>query len=232
MSRLGLIDRWRGFAILMMVVFHACYDSTYFGLTHFDMLGSPFWMTWRTLIVSLFVFISGISFTLARGSGVNRRSSQLLMGALAVSLVTYVLFGSRWIYFGVLHFYLLAGLLSRPLRRWASWLWLPGLLAIGLGQLGWSFMDPRALDWIGLAAHKPATEDYAPLLPWIGVFWLGAWVGQTSGFSFLERRPPQGGLDRGLQTLGRHGLIVYLIHQPILFALFELRAWTAQVFTL
>jgi Predicted membrane protein len=232
LSRLGFIDRWRGIAIVMMVGFHACYDSTYFGLTHFNMLGSPFWTTWRTGIVSLFIFISGISLTLAHQagrSGSRYRIGQLMAGAAAVSLVTAYLFGPRWIYFGVLHFYLVATLITRPLLRWSFWFWLPGLLALWLGQLELVNMDSRWLNWIGMAAHKPATEDYAPLVPWLGLFWLGAWWGQTRWIT--QCIPPAGfsPWDRGLQWLGRHGLIIYLIHQPILFGLFELHAhWSTN----
>lgn len=89
------------------------------------------------------------------------------MGALLVSGVTYAMFGARWIYFGVLHFYWLATVISRPLLGLRAKLLPLGLLALVVGQWGMTAMDPRWLNWIGLAAHKPSTEDYAPLLPWI-----------------------------------------------------------------
>ncbi|NDU88230.1 MAG: DUF1624 domain-containing protein [Ferrovum sp.] len=225
MARLALIDRGRGLAIAMMVVFHGCYDSTYFGFTHFDMLGSPFWTTWRTLIVTLFVFLSGISLTLGRQAAPSRvrlRLVKLGASALLVSAVTAVLFGARWIYFGVLHFYFLATLITRRWLGFPKLLGLAGILLLGVGQLGWTSMDPRWLNWIGLAADKPATEDYAPLLPWLGVLWIGVWMGNHPLLHSLSKqaKPPGHLGDRALQGMGRHGLLIYLIHQPILFGLF------------
>lgn len=228
-ARLESLDALRGLAILMMVSFHACYDLNHFGYAHFRMLEDPFWTTWRTLIVSCFVGLAGASQQLSRAGsqrGFYTRTAQLAGSAALVSAVTRVLFASRWIYFGVLHFFTLAALLTRP------WLSRPALLGWGgLCLLGLSFsvaspvMDARTLNWIGLAAHKPATEDYAPLLPWLGWYWLGAWFQQRfpqwsnallrSGF---PARP-------WLALLGRHSLLIYLLHQPLLFGLL---AWSRQ----
>ncbi|WP_297475728.1 heparan-alpha-glucosaminide N-acetyltransferase [Ferrovum sp.] len=226
MPRLTYLDRGRGLAIAMMVLFHGCYDATYFGFAHFDLLESYFWTTWRTLIVTLFVFFSGISLALSAhhpAQRKRRRLFQLGAGALLVSGVTFVLFGARWIYFGVLHFYWLATLISRPLLGLRGKLLPLGLLALVAGQWGVTAMDPRWLNWIGLAAHKPSTEDYAPLLPWIGVLWLGMWTGIQPWSSRPQSNPASCSVpDRGVRWMGRHGLILYLVHQPILFALFEL----------
>jgi len=40
------------------------------------------------------------------------------------------------------------------------------------------FFDSRLTNWIGLMTHRPATEDYVPVLPWIGVMWWGMAAGQ------------------------------------------------------
>lgn len=34
------------------------------------------------------------------------------------------------------------------------------------------------LNWLGLITRKPVTQDYVPLLPWMGVVWLGVRAGQ------------------------------------------------------
>ena len=62
---------------------------------------------------------------------------------------------------------------SRTLESSGAWLWLAGAAAIALDRfVHHPFFDPRLTNWIGLMTHKPATEDYVPLLPWIGVyFW-------------------------------------------------------------
>jgi uncharacterized membrane protein len=80
--------------------------------------------------------------------------------------------------------------------------------------------DPAWIDWIGFAAHKPATEDYVPLVPWFAVVAIGVALGgwwRRSGFA-LPRALQQ--LDwapaRALRWLGRWPLTVYLLHQPVL----------------
>jgi uncharacterized membrane protein len=64
------------------------------------------------------------------------------------------------------------------------------------------------------------TEDYVPLLPWLGVMWWGA-AGMQA---LLARRPAlvSGGLPRALgplATLGRWSLTFYMLHQPVLIGL-------------
>jgi uncharacterized membrane protein len=62
--------------------------------------------------------------------------------------------------------------------------------------------------------------DYYPILPWFGIALLGVFVGHTlypggtPRFTLpdLSQRAP----IRGLTFLGRHSLLIYLVHQPIL----------------
>ena len=71
--------------------------------------------------------------------------------------------------------------------------------------------------------HKPQTEDYVPLLPWFGVVLLGLYAGP-----YLARlaRQQQGVGESGLVQLlafgGRHSLVIYLLHQPLLLGVLSL----------
>ncbi len=222
-SRQTRLDALRGVAILMMVAFHTCYDLTHFGYAHFRMLEDPFWTTWRTLIVSCFVFLAGASQQLSLAGSQRSfytRLAQVGGCAVLVSLVTLALFGTRWIYFGVLHFFTLAALLTRPVLSRPAILGWGGVGLLLLAQvLASPLMDSRPLNWIGLAAHKPATEDYAPLVPWLGLYWLGAWLQlrfpHWSGAQALTSARP----TRLFALLGRHALLIYMLHQPLLFGL-------------
>jgi uncharacterized membrane protein len=82
------------------------------------------------------------------------------------------------------------------------------------------WFDTRALNWLGWISRKPATEDYVPLLPWLGVMWWG----MAAGSWVLHARPQwvQGALPRAaapLSWLGRWSLSWYMLHQPVLFGL-------------
>jgi uncharacterized membrane protein len=73
---------------------------------------------------------------------------------------------------------------------------------------------------VGLVTHKPVTEDYAPLLPWIGVMWWGLAAGQ---WVLKNRREWVTGalpaVMSPLATLGRWSLSFYMLHQPVLIGL-------------
>ncbi|MDE2344114.1 MAG: DUF1624 domain-containing protein [Betaproteobacteria bacterium] len=230
MARHPRVDLWRGSAVLMMVAYHGCYDLTYFGYAHFRMLEDPRWIAWRTVIVSSFVFVSGFSMALGReGSqrGFGKRLLQVGGCALLVSAATSLLFGPRWIYFGVLHFFFAATLITAPLRRFPGALALAGSALFVAGwTLGWEAMNPRALNWIGFASQKPFTEDYAPLVPWLGMLWIGFWAGNRfpslAGPAPAGTQKPQSPPTMVTTFLGRHSLAAYMLHQPLLFALLYL----------
>ena len=125
--------------------------------------------------------------------------------------------------------------MSAPLR---GWLWPLGLLAVYLPQfIQHPFFDTRLTNWVGLVTHKPITEDYVPVLPWLGVMWWGMaatqWIlsrrpgwmaspvvasGDNIGFANWWLR-----IRQGLSLLGRWSLTFYMVHQPVLIG--GLLAW-------
>ena len=229
--RLPWLDQARGIAILAMMAFHTCFDLTYWHLASFNMLDDGRWIWTRNLIVTLFLAIMGISLVL--GQGQSRRHFWLRLGrigaaALLISVVTWFMFGERFIYFGVLHFVVVASLLASLLRHWLP---KPGIwIALGLFCLltglypGLEAMDPRYLNWIGLTTHKPPTEDYVPLLPWLGVVLLGMALGTRLASTPVTPPLPTSRPGKGLAWMGRHSLLIYLLHQPLLMGLLGLLA--------
>jgi uncharacterized membrane protein len=228
-GRYQLIDILRGVAIVLMVFYHFCYDLEYFRLASFDFSHDPFWLNLRTLIVSLFLGLVGVSLVLAADRGINKhryfkRLGLLLLFALAITISSYFMFPGRTIVFGILHFIAfasVAGLLFVPWPRVS--------LAVGVGiiVLAHNFQhhmfDQAWLHWLGLMTHKPATEDYVPVIPWFGVVLIGIFLGHN-----LQRRPAlqfvrtfqlNGPMAGGLALAGRHSLLIYMLHQPILFGL-------------
>jgi uncharacterized membrane protein len=138
---------------------------------------------------------------------------------LLVTLGTLWMFPHSFIYFGVLHglaaMLLLARLLA-PLGR-VLWLLAPACLALP-ALFQHPVFDSRWTNWVGLVTHKPVTEDYAPVLPWLGVMLLGLALGQAL---LAHRRQvltgPLPGALRPLAVLGRWSLGYYMVHQPVLF---------------
>jgi uncharacterized membrane protein len=224
--RLAIIDALRGFAVAQMIVYHFIYDLNYFGWVRLRMLIDHPWVGWRTAIVSQFLLLAGVSLVLRvtykpAWSDFWKRWLQIAGAAALVSAGSWLVFGPRFIWFGILHFIAVALVLVRPLVLLGAWnLALgAGALAVGLLYADAAF-NPAPLNAIGFVTRKPLSEDYVPLFPWVGVVLIGAGMGSLwarRGFSLaaplaaLNNSPP-----RVLVLLGTWALTVYLIHQPIL----------------
>jgi len=230
-DRYVLIDTLRGLAIVLMIVYHFTFDLAYFHQVDIDFYRDPFWLAFRALIVSLFLGLVGVSLHLATWKGLNRaryvRRLAILAGSAAlVSLGSYLVFPDSMIYFGILHFILVASVLGLLMVRF-YWLNLTaGLALLGAGLwLQHPLFDHPALHWVGLMTHKPITEDYVPLLPWFGVVLLGIFLGRRlyrDPLPAVARWRSNHPLVRSLVFGGRHSLFIYLVHQPLFFAVLAL----------
>ncbi len=218
------VDAWRGGACVLMIFYHFCYDLNYLQIVTFDFYHHPFWLSLRTLIVGLFVGIVGISLHLATVKGLRlqafvKRLAILLFCAILISVVSFILFHERFIFFGILHFIALASVLGLLFLRW---LWFNFICGGTLLVIGVSFQHPffnsDILQWIGLMTHKPATEDYVPLLPWFGIVLLGMALSRYLYVGGYLHGQIQSLWGRRLAWMGQHSLLIYMLHQPILLA--------------
>ncbi len=225
-ERFDRLDALRAAAVLWMGVFHLFFDLAHFRFIRENFYADPFWTTQRTAILSLFLLCAGAGQAIAweqRQSWARfwRRWAQVAGCAVLVSLGSWVMFRHRYISFGVLHAMAVMMIVMRLTAGWGRWLWLAGALAIALPQfVHHPFFDVRLTNWIGMVTRKPATEDYVPLLPWIGVMWWGVAVGRC----VLRRRPHwlTGGVPdslRPMAVLGRWSLSFYMLHQPVLIGI-------------
>ncbi|HWP19830.1 MAG TPA: heparan-alpha-glucosaminide N-acetyltransferase [Burkholderiaceae bacterium] len=226
-ARYDRLDLVRALAIVWMAAYHFCFDLNHFRLIDpQDFYRDPFWTWQRTCIVSLFLFCAGMGQAVAWRQRQQwprfwRRWAQIAACAALVSLGSYLMFPRSFIYFGVLHGIAVMLVLVRLTAPWGRWLWLAGLAAIVLPQfVQHPFFDSRWTNWTGLVTRKPITEDYVPLLPWLGVMWWGMAAGQW----VLAHRPHwvTGAIPRSaapLATLGRWSLSFYMLHQPVLIGL-------------
>jgi len=224
----------RGFAIVLMFIFHFSFDLNYFGVISIQFLEDPFWLNFRRLIVTLFLLLVGISLHLSTRKGIRwrawlKRMALLLVYAGLVSLGSWMMFPETYIYFGILHFIALASVLG---LLFTGFYWINLLLGIFIITLDASYSDTLFnaphLQWIGLMPQLPATEDYVPLLPWFGVVLLGMFIGKTL---FGKRPMPwltQGSQNMIFRTLslgGRHSIHIYMLHQPIFIGLLSTFFW-------
>lgn len=202
-----------------MVIFHFIYDLKYFGFVDWDTPDGSGWREFRYVILTLFFTCMGIGLAIAHRTDVQWRKfalrlAQIAAGALAVTVMSLFTVPNNWIYFGVLHFIFVATLLALPLLR------KPNLALVISGVI----LVAYNMDWIQgrwpfnyIREYLPYyTNDYVPLFPWLALVYFGVWLSYQS---YLLSDPLKKCHSQpGLILPGRHSLIIYLLHQPLMFA--------------
>jgi uncharacterized membrane protein len=241
MQRFWEIDALRGITILMMIVYHVLFDLTYFGFTSTDMNALPI-LVFLYPFGTLFLLLVGISLTLSynrvkqildknrlRIKYLKRGSSIFGLG-LIITLVTWVYPHNGFIIFGVLHCIGLSILLGYFFIRSRLSALLIGVICIIIGvflRVNVTVDFPWLL-WLGFVPSSFYTLDYFPLLPWFGVVLIGIFLGNslyqnnTRVFSIKDYSKFIG--SRLLCFLGRHSLIIYLLHQLVIVGFLYLLA--------
>ena len=214
----------RGIAIVAMLVYHFVFDLAMFDVVQIQFNREPFWLAYRVVAMAIFVGLVGFNLVLAEDAGFKpRRLAKVCAGAAITTVSSYLTFPKTFIFFGILHFIAVASLLGMLLRRgyWSNLVL--GLALIGLdGSFSHPWFDQTWLRWIGLMTHKPLSEDYVPLIPWFGVVLLGMFLARhlkvVGKLAILQADSPLTDVQKRLIFLGRHSLLIYLVHQPILIA--------------
>ena len=209
-----------------MAVYHACWDLNYYGLITVGIGIDPVWITLQRSILTAFLLLAGAGLALGHANGIKwrpfwRREAVLVAAALAVSAGTWFLFQNDLAYFGVLHMIALGSLLALPFVVLPIWLGAAAAAVALLAPALYSsdLFDPRWLDWIGFFKITPETADLVPVFPWLGVMLIG-----VLGTRLLRNSPAFTWSSRNLAVrilgfAGRWSLIIYLLHQPLLFGI-------------
>lgn len=238
--RVGFIDELRGLDIIVMVFYHAMYDIVYiFGVD------IPFFYNFlmpyvQPFIAGIFIVLSGISCRYSR-SNLKRGFRTFLLG-MVLTVVTVIFMPDEAIYFGILHFMgtamMLFALLEPVFDRippsiglvvsivlYTLTLHLPhGYITVGsLFELALpqSLYTKAYLLPLGFAG---AGADYFPLLPYFFLYLSGAFLGvyfkrnQMPDWLYYTR-------SRVLSKIGRHTIVIYMLHQPVIMAVLFAVFW-------
>ena len=184
LRRISWIDAARGLALLAMAAYHFTWDLTAFRwIDPAVIMSRPFHLLGH-VIAATFLLLVGASLVLARTTRDHalwrdprywRRWAQVAAGAGAITLVSFQMFPQAPIFFGILHCIALSSLIALPFVEAPVALTLAAAaLALAAPSLFASAaFDPKALWWTGLETVTPASNDFRPLLPWLGFVLLG-----------------------------------------------------------
>ena len=155
----------------------------------------------------------------------RKRVLQLGAASLVVSVATYFVFPTSWIYFGILHFILVASLITMMLLKFPKiTLLLSITILIGSAThiLHLNGLYALLKEPLSLPTH---TEDLVPLFPWLAVVFIGTLLVHHNLHQKIFTLPlfnTKFRINRMLQKMGQNSLLIYLIHQGVLFGAFQL----------
>jgi uncharacterized membrane protein len=238
-TRFWEVDSWRGVAIITMVIFHLMFDLRNFGGVPV-VLHEGFWFYFQRFTAISFISLSGVSVVLSYNRALFKSGStdglawkialrglHILGIGLIFSLVMRVA-GLPPIDFGVLHLIGTSIICSIPFlrNRWLT-LAVAGLLyALSYLLKFMNVQAPVGVSWlVPLGIEPPGYyySDYFPFPHWFAVFLIGVFVGTVFYAGGMRKLslPNFGEIFPFtlLQFLGRHSLVIYVIHQPILIGL-------------
>lgn len=221
-DRILCLDAWRGIALYLMLLYHLLFDFYMFGWMSWEQIMSWPLVLLEKFIAYSFILCAGISATLTRS---NAKRGLVTLGAGALVTATSYIVDAP-ILFGVLQFLGMAMLIYAAAGKWvrrvpekiAPFLWL--VLFVGTHILtDRVFVNAKWLFWLGFRYPGYISYDHFPILPYIFLFFLGSWAGgrikqNRDRLLPLDRRAP-----KWLTLPGRRTLIIYLLHQPVLYGI-------------
>ncbi|MBQ9946443.1 MAG: DUF1624 domain-containing protein [Clostridia bacterium] len=233
-DRWYLLDSIRGICILGMIIYHTLFDIVaFFGVTP-DPAVADIINIIRDFGACCFICLSGICIHF--GKKPLKRIGMLFCAGLVVSLVTFIVLPEMPIYFGILTFMGIAGLIMLPLKKildklppipFAVISFLLFLLTfeVSHGYLGYYdlvvYVLPETLyknmltAFFGFPYVGFASSDYYPLFPWIFMFFFGFFLWKLMKRSERLLRILRFRI-KFTEKIGRLSLYIYIAHQPLI----------------
>ncbi len=245
-KRIVLLDELRGLTLISMILYHLMWDLVYVVGISMPWYHSYGAYVWQQSICWTFILLSGFCWSFGRRP--LRRGMAVFLCGLAVSAVTLLLGEAYAVRFGVLTLIGSSMLLmvpldfvlnrafgrmsSRPLRKGlAVVLTVLCFVLFWQSKKGGGFLPadfPRNLvtAYLGFPPQDFYSTDYFPLVPWFFLYLTGyllhrLWqafdtpdsvCAAVDDFACVLHMPP-------LAFLGRHCLLLYMLHQPVLYGI-------------
>lgn len=235
-NRLELLDAIRGITIISMIIFHTLWDLVYIYNIDIDWYKGSYGYLWQQGICWTFILLSGFCFSL--GKNPLRRGVLVSLGGIAVTLATLIFMPENRVVFGILTLIGACMLIMVPLKNLLNRVncFLGFIISFALfiifrnvnsGYLGFEklqfFKLPLFLyrnyftAFLGFTPRSFYSGDYFSLFPWLFLFITGFFIYKICEKYSLAERLFSRGKIAPINFIGRHSLIIYLLHQPIIY---------------
>lgn len=235
-ERIYWIDNIRAIAMISMVIYHAVWDLVYLYGVDWQWYRSDAAFLWQQSICWTFILLSGFCWSFSKNP---MKQGLIVSGAgILVTIVTLIASYESRIIFGVLTLIGASALLLIPLRKWfekiSPWLGclimfllFAGTYGINDGYLGLFkaemlqipevFYQNSFTTFLGFTESGFFSADYFSLFPWVFLFFTGYFLyrlwkqKKNPGAVCLNRKIPI------ITYLGKRSLLVYMLHQPLIY---------------
>ena len=233
-GRYALLDELRGLDLVSMMLYHACWDLVFLFGVQMD------WYAGDAGSSVAAIHLLGVhpAFRLLCAAGAPHsaaRGDQVFGAGVLVTAVTLLFMPEDRVVFGVLTLLgsamLLTGLLEPLLKK------VPPAAGLAVSAVLFALTYHAADHYLGIGALRLAlpeslyanyftaylgfypwwfySTDYFPLVPWLFLFWCGYFLHGVVGRTRME--PLRRSVCAPLGWMGRHSLVLYLLHQPVIF---------------
>lgn len=238
-KRYERLDDIRGITLCSMILFHGVWDLVYIFDLNWRWFYADIAYIWQQSICWSFILLSGFCWSLGRR---KLRRALLVFGAgMVITFVTIVFMPGQRIVYGILTFLGAAALLLIFLEQYLKKIkpfW--GMLVCGgffllLHGINDGYLGirnylrliklPRCLyqmgdvgNFLGFTESSFYSTDYFSLLPWLFLYLTGYFlyrILQQKGM--LEKLAEQKSWGGFFNWVGKHSLIIYMLHQPVVY---------------
>lgn len=239
-KRYFALDTIRGFALLNMIIYHGIWDLVYLFGYDWQWYQAKGAYIWQQCICWTFIFLSGFCYPF--GKNKLKRAGIILACGCLISLVTRIAMPQNCVRFGILTLLGSCMLCMIPVERMLRKIKpIPGAVVSALlflltrnvnaGFLGFGSWKVLALPegwycnlittYLGFPMPEFRSTDYFSFIPWVFIFVAGYFAnclfGEKKWLQYLENHKV-----RMLECLGRHSLVIYMVHQPVLYVVLGL----------
>lgn len=239
MKRYYLLDALRGITLISMIMYHGIWDLVYLFAVDWGWYSSSIGYVWQQSICWTFILLSGFCWSFGRNHW--KRGAIVFVAGLIVTMATLIFSPGQRVIFGVLTLHgsciLILKILEKVMQK------IPTKFGLGIsvflfvltrnindGYLGFEGINLVKLpEWLyqnlfttyfGFTDPTFYSTDYFSIFPWLFLFLTGyflyRFVNEKDWLDYLVKvRIPV------LEAIGKHTLIIYMLHQPILYFVFS-----------